>query len=203
MRPRRSRSRWRCVSPTASGSSRGRSAAWSCQPRISLAIAASLGCLTLLGGVSLWQGWSEARNDLRQERNLRLLEGIRSLGTTPEASISSDTPATPAGEALPPPPPNEAWIEELGQLEAHSAPSGAIAPLQVPLNGTLQAPAPPASATAPIATRCRGNTRIARGGADPGQAWVGDLPGWTQLHQCPGGRKHRQQWLDAGVHQRR
>ena len=121
-------------------------------PRISLAIAASLGCLTLIGGVSLWQGWSEARNDLRQERNLRLLEGIRSLGTTPEASISSDTPATPAGEALPPPPPNEAWIEELGQLEAHSAPSGAVAPLQVPLNGTLQAPAPPATATAPMAT---------------------------------------------------
>jgi len=59
--------------------------------RISLAIAASLGCLTLLGGVSLWQGWSEARNDLRQERNLRLLEGIRSLGTTPEATSSSGT----------------------------------------------------------------------------------------------------------------
>ncbi len=120
--------------------------------RICLAIAASLSCLTLIGGMSLWRGWSEARNDLRQERNLRLLEGIRSLGTTPEATSSSDTPARPAGEALPPPPPSEAWIEELGQLEAHSAPSGAIAPLQVPLNGTLQAPAPPVTATAAEAT---------------------------------------------------
>ena len=137
-------------------------------PRISLAIAASLGCLTLIGGMGLWQGWSEARNDLRQERNLRLLEGIRSLGTTPEATSSSGTPATPAGEALPPPPPSEPWIEELGQLEAHSAPSGAIAPLQVPLNGTLQAPAPPATATAPIASAA---------GATPELLGVVQIPG--------------------------
>jgi len=69
----------------------------------------------------------------------------------PAAGSASETPtSTTAGtgavEGLPPPPPNEPWIEELGQLEG-SAPAGAP-PLQVPLNGTLQAPAPPATASA-------------------------------------------------------
>lgn len=134
-------------------------------PRITLAIAGCLGCLTLIGGVSLWHGWSEARNDLRQERNLRLLEGIRSLGSSSEPAT---TPTAPAADALPPPPPTEPWIEELGQLEARSAAPGAIAPLQVPLNGTLQAPAPPAAASAPIATAA---------GATPELLGVVQIPG--------------------------
>jgi len=119
-----------------------------------------LACMGLLGGLGLWQGWSEARNDLRQERNLRLLEGIRSLGSSSE---SAATPTAPAAEALPPPPPSEPWIEELGQLEARSAPSGAMAPLQVPLNGTLQAPV-----SAPIATAA---------GATPELLGVVQIPG--------------------------
>jgi hypothetical protein len=53
---------------------------------------AGLACMGLLGGLGLWHGWSEARNDLRQERNLRLLEGIRSLGTAPNGSGTN--PAT-------------------------------------------------------------------------------------------------------------
>ena len=109
--------------------------------------AASVACLTLIGGFSLWRGWSEARNDLRQERNLRLLEGIRSLGSTPDGSDTNLAPAATGSDALPPPPPSEPWIEELGQLEARSP--GGVAPLQVPLNGTLQAPAP--AATQPVA----------------------------------------------------
>ena len=106
--------------------------------------AAALASLGLLGGLGLWHGWSEARNDLRQERNLRLLEGIRSLEGAPAGSQA--TAPQPSGDGLPPPPPSEPWIEELGQLEG-SAPAG-LAPLQVPLNGTLQAPAPPATASA-------------------------------------------------------
>ena len=109
--------------------------------------AASVACLTLIGGFSLWQSWSEARNDLRQERNLRILEGIRSLGAAPDSSGTSTAPSTTDNEVLPPPPPSEPWIEELGQLEARSP--GGVAPLQVPLNGTLQAPAP--AATLPVA----------------------------------------------------
>ena len=106
---------------------------------------AGLACMGLLGGLGLWHGWSEARNDLRQERNLRLLEGIRSLESAP--TVAEATAPNPTSDGLPPPPPSEPWIEELGQL-AGGAPT-AVAPLQVPLSGTLQAPAPPATASAP------------------------------------------------------
>jgi len=112
-------------------------------PRLAVGLAAGLGCLTLVGGISLWHGWNEARNDLRQERNLRLLEGIRSLETSAEPAAANQ-PA-PGAEGLPPAPPNEPWIQELGQLES-SGGGGGVAPLQVPLNGTLQTPAPPAPA---------------------------------------------------------
>lgn len=114
-------------------------------PRLAIGLAAGLGCFSLVAGFSLWQGWNEARNDLRQERNLRLLEGIRNLETAEQPG----GPATPtsSSDGLPPPPPNEPWIQELGQLESSS--SGGVAPLQVPLNGTLQTPAPPA---APVST---------------------------------------------------
>ena len=125
---------------------------------------ASVACLTLIGGFSLWRGWSEARNDLRQERNLRLLEGIRSLGTAPNGSGTNPAPVATGSDALPPPPPSEPWIEELGQLEARSP--GGVAPLQVPLNGTLQAPAP--AATLPVAPAA---------GATPELLGVVQIPG--------------------------
>ena len=125
---------------------------------------ASMACLTLIGGFSLWRGWSEARNDLRQERNLRLLEGIRSLGTAPEGSGNNTASPATGSDALPPPPPSEPWIEELGQLEASSP--GGVAPLQVPLNGTLQAPAP--AATLPVAPPA---------GATPDLLGVVQIPG--------------------------
>mgnify|MGYP006268219767 CR=1 FL=1 len=110
--------------------------------RLALGLAAGLTCLGLGTGLSLWHGWSEAHQDLRQERNLRLLEGIRSLAAAPAASNPSPPAGTAAGEGLPPPPPTEPWIEDLGQL---GGPGSGLAPLQVPLSGTLRAPAPPAS----------------------------------------------------------
>ena len=88
----------------------------------------ALGATLLVGlgsSVGLWGAWQSAQRDLRQERNLRLVEGIRNL--TDHAS--SDKPDS----ATPPVPPDEAWIEQLP-------------PLSVPLHGTL-----PAQATAPIA----------------------------------------------------
>jgi hypothetical protein len=118
-------------------------------PGLALGLAAGFAGLTLAGGLSLWHGWSEARNDLRQERNLRLLEGIRSL----EGPGEPESAATPeqSSEGLPPPPPNEPWIQELGQLGSENA--GGVAPLQVPLNGTLQTPAPAVpTATGPSAS---------------------------------------------------
>jgi hypothetical protein len=139
-------------------------------PRLGLALAGGISCLALVGGFGLWQGWHQARQDLRQERNLRLLEGIRNLGTAEQpAQDSQPTPpatATTDPDALPPPPPSEAWIQELGQLEARAP--AAAPPLQVPLNGTLQAPAPPAVTAQPAATA---------GGAIPELLGVVQIPG--------------------------
>jgi hypothetical protein len=137
------------------------------QPRLAMGVAAGIGCVLLAGGVSLWYGGHVAREDLRQERNLRLLEGIRSLGQegpTP-AQPGNTAEATAANDGLPPPPPSEPWIEELGQLNGGG---GGVAPLQVPLSGTLQAPAPAAGAVA----------------AAPSAA--GDLPELLGVVQIPG-----------------
>jgi hypothetical protein len=109
----------------------------------SLAMACGLAALSLLACLGLWRGWSEAHNDLRQERNLRLLEGIRGLAVP--AGDGGPLQASANADGLPPPPPTEPWIEELQQLEARP---GALAPLQVPLSGTLRAPAPPLSSGA-------------------------------------------------------
>ena len=134
-------------------------------PGLALGLAAGLGCLTLVGGISLWLGWNEARNDLRQERNLRLLEGIRSL----ESSTEPNPAAQPNqnGDGLPPPPPNEPWIQDLGQLESGSG--GGVAPLQGPLNGTLQTPAPPAAPAS--------GSSAAATGASPELLGVVQIPG--------------------------
>lgn len=87
----------------------------------------AIGALLLVGlgsSAGLWGAWQSSQRDLRQERNLRLLEGIRNLGDT----ASSE----PSDSSTPPVPSDEAWIEQLP-------------PLSVPLHGTL-----PAQAAAPI-----------------------------------------------------
>jgi hypothetical protein len=113
------------------------------QPKLLMAIAGSI--LLLSGGTSfaLWRGWTQANLDLRQERTLRLLEGIRGLGSPAPAATAATTNNTQAN-LPPPPPPGEPWIEELGQLPAGESPGGAP-PLRVPVSGTLHASAPPAT----------------------------------------------------------
>ena len=106
---------------------------------VPVALACGLAGLSLVACFGLWRGWSEAHQDLRQERNLRLLEGIRGLAVPADANGG---PPVASADGLPPPPPSEPWIEELQQLEPRP---GALAPLQVPLSGTLRAPAPPLS----------------------------------------------------------
>ena len=121
-------------------------------PRLALACGGGLACLALGTSTTLWLGWNQASQDLRQERTIRLLEGIRELGgneTAGAAAPATNTTkqdTTASTDGLPPPPPNEPWIEELGQLEGQG--SGGAAPLKVPVNGTLRAPAPVASASA-------------------------------------------------------
>ncbi len=96
----------------------------------------ALGAMLLVGlgsSIGLWGAWQSAQRDLRQERNLRLVEGIRNL--TDHAS--SDKPDS----ATPPVPPDEAWIEQLP-------------PLSVPLHGTL-----PAQTSAPLAAPLAGSSQ--------------------------------------------
>lgn len=112
------------------------------QPTLLLAAAGSI--LLLTGGTSfaLWRGWTQANLDLRQERTLRLLEGIRGLASpAPAATAATTNNAQP--DLPPPPPPGEPLIEELGQLPAGESPGG-VPPLRVPVSGTLNASAPPA-----------------------------------------------------------
>ena len=99
---------------------------------LSIALAISLSGLGVGGAVVLWHGSHQARQDLQQERNLRLLQGLRTL----EAPV----------EAAPPAPPQNPWIEELEPLGGSAAP---LKPLQVPLNGTLQVPPAGPSAAVP------------------------------------------------------
>ena len=125
---------------------------------------ASLGgvCLvSALGTAFTLTSWNQAQQTLRQERNLLLVERLRSLGPavpapTPAppqllapAPMALQTPALP-GAALPgddlPPPPDEPWIEELSQLPDPSRPGAPI--LRVPVSPRLAAAAPPATASA-------------------------------------------------------
>jgi len=115
-----------------------------------------LACLALAAAVGFGMAWRQAQAELRQERTIRLLEGIRTLppasgpAPAPAATAAAPRPATPprdAADGLPPPPPDQAWIQELARLDG-PAPAG-TPPLRVPLNGTLRAPAPRPAATSP------------------------------------------------------
>lgn len=106
---------------------------------------AALIFITLGVSTSLWLGWRQASQDLRQERTIRLLEGLREVGSASGSSSAAQGAAQAAAgsEPLPPPPPTEPWIEELNQLGSSDA--SAAPPLQVPVSGTLRAVAPPAT----------------------------------------------------------
>ncbi|MGA1013145.1 hypothetical protein [Vulcanococcus sp.] len=82
-------------------------------------------------GLGLYQGWSSAQRQLRLERNARLLSDLRNL--TP-----NEEPAT--SEALPPPPPEEAWITQLPALPALPSESAAPAEALPELVGVVQIP---------------------------------------------------------------
>jgi hypothetical protein len=104
-----------------------------------------------LGGVALVSAlvsalylthWNRMQQALTQERNLLLLERLRSFGpATPAAAPSA--PATPTAPALPPPagttsanlenlpppPPEEPWMQQLSQLPSGTPPAAASAPV--------------------------------------------------------------------------
>ena len=115
-------------------------------------------CLASLVGSLLYFGyWTRLQQSIAQERNLLLLERLRSLGPANPSPVPGPEPAAPilpgpaaqsatGGEGLPPPPPQEPWIQELSSL-----PPAAPAPpkvLTVPVSPRL-APASGRTARAP------------------------------------------------------
>lgn len=117
----------------------------------SLLLAAAGISLMVLAGVAvvLMGAWNYSQQAIREERNLLLMERLRSMGPSSPAAITDpaapNAKSTAQGGTLPPPPPGEPWIEELASLPASTAPTADV--LQVPLNNRIGSPAPAASGT--------------------------------------------------------
>lgn len=151
-------------------------------------IAAAAGLTSALVMAVAWGLWNQQQQVLRQERNLVLLERLRSLGPgspTAAAADSSDS----ASSDLPPPPPGEPWMEELAQLPAGESPTAAV--LKVPFNGAIGNPAPAAAAPAAaegvpqlmgvVQSQGGGSSAIFQIGGSSSSAAVGDIisgSGW-------------------------
>lgn len=96
---------------------------------VTVLLLAALGGLGLVGSLSavlLVQQWAGLQKSLSQERSLLLVERLRALGPATSANAPTAAPATPpapvlvpplsVGAELPPPPPEEAWMEQLPHL---------------------------------------------------------------------------------------
>ena len=62
-------------------------------PKLAIACSGGLACLALGTSATLWLGWNQASADLRQERTIRLIEGIRGLNPADAASPAATTTA--------------------------------------------------------------------------------------------------------------
>ncbi|MEX0587620.1 MAG: hypothetical protein WD136_00010 [Cyanobium sp.] len=102
--------------------------------------------------------WHQSQLAIRQERNMLLIERLRTMGPgspanapTESQTTETQTAAAPAGAGqggegeLPPPPPGEPWMEDLASLPSSNAPSAAV--LKVPVTNRITSPAPAASGT--------------------------------------------------------
>jgi hypothetical protein len=122
--------------------------------------------------------WHQSQQAIRQERNILLIERLRTMG--PGATDAADEAAqaatsNEAGQAgeVPPPPPGEPWMEELASLPPSSAPAAEV--LQVPVNSRITSPAPAATGSAN-----RGGTghwSSGGGGSAPQLVGVVQVPG--------------------------
>jgi hypothetical protein len=153
-----------------------------------LPTAASLILMVLAGmAVLLLGAWNSSQQAIREERNLLLLERLRSLGPGNPAAPADPAPsqAKATGDAgeLPPPPPGEPWMEELASLPASTAPKAAV--LRVPLNDRIANPAPAAGgASTPelvgvVQVPGQGGSAIFQIGASSTSAAVGESIGST------------------------
>jgi hypothetical protein len=145
--------------PTAKPAGPSPAAAGSSPHRTTVVLLATLGgvCMVSAASTMLYlRHWNQAQETLQQERNLLLVERLRTLGPATPAPLPAPQapPTAVAGvAAVPtvgddglPPPPDEPWIEELDRLPTAVPPR----PLKVPVAANMAAP-PPAAAPAPAA----------------------------------------------------
>jgi len=115
----------------------------------SLLLAGSSVSLMVLAALTLLihGSWNHSQQAIRQERNLLLMERLRSMGPgNPAATVDpAKAPGRETSEAgdLLPPPPGEPWMEELTSLPASNAPATDV--LRVPMNNGISTPAPAAT----------------------------------------------------------
>jgi hypothetical protein len=123
--------------------------------------------------------WNQSQQAIRQERNMLLIERLRTMGpgTTPAQANEPAQAAAAVGSGedgrLPPPPPGEPWMEELATLPASSAPAADV--LKVPVNSRITSPAPAATGSASIP----GSSASSGGGG-------GNAPQLVGVVQVPG-----------------
>ncbi|GDX76978.1 hypothetical protein LBMAG41_20540 [Cyanobium sp.] len=133
------------------------------QPLMLIGAFAAAGLVSASSGVLALSQWNRFQDSLRQERSLLLVERLRNFGPATQAPATPPAPALapptgltaqagapqtamqaqaysqgarPTDNDLPPPPPQEAWIEQLGELPQRSAPI-----LRVPVSPKLAAAA--------------------------------------------------------------
>lgn len=132
--------------------------------------------------------WNQSQQAIRQERNMLLIERLRTMGpgTTPAQANEPTQAAAAVGAGedgeLPPPPPGEPWMEELATLPASSSPAADV--LKVPINSRITSPAPAATGSASTpggnASSGAGNSRGGNSGGG------GNAPQLVGVVQVPG-----------------
>ena len=130
------------------------------QPVLLLGALAGVCMVSAVSSILYLTHSNQLQQSLRQERNLLLVERLRSLGPAnpapvpgpePSTPVLPDAAALPAGTAapgsaasqLPPPPAEEPWIEELSSLPPTDPAPARV--LRVPVSPSLAAAAPAAS----------------------------------------------------------
>ena len=143
------------------------------QPLMLIGAFAAAGLVSASSGVLALSQWNRFQDSLRQERSLLLVERLRNFGPATQAPATPAAPALapptgltaqagapqtamqaqaysqgarPADNDLPPPPPQEAWIEQLGELPQ---PQRSAPILRVPVSPKLAAAAAPVRRSPP------------------------------------------------------
>jgi hypothetical protein len=143
------------------------------QPLMLIGAFAAAGLVSASSGLLALSQWNRFQDSLRQERSLLLVERLRNFGPAAQAPATPPAPprapppgrsrharasqtamqaqaysqgTRPADNDLPPPPPQEAWIEQLGELPQ---PQRSAPILRVPVSPKLAAAAAPVRRSPP------------------------------------------------------